>query len=697
MIKKTTLVCLSTAQLMACGGGSSGSDTPQAPPTSRTVQVVDGYLENATVCVDRNLDNRCAPNEFIEGTTDSMGRIEVAAADANYPLIANIIAGETKDSDQIALASKSYQMIAPAKINTINPFTSIAHLSGKSLEQIAADLNLPADVLTGNFVANRSTSIDAAISHLIARSITRDFPPALSDATPADLQATLMAYKDKADELANQLDIHELNKRVLHQAPDGSVSSDNQMVANLSDYLENNGEFQVTPLSKDDESTRANFDGTNVTGSFVGAAQRAYTTENNQLVLDATDSSSARAYQFIYLSHHLSVSYESSSKTYQVWTHKDLSSGYDLVISDDLLRSQTLTLLRSSINSADQGDLELVTLSFAKEGNQVSVDFADATPDVMATWTIESAPDLPDVIRIDPPEGSKAPTIRLGIMEDAAQHWLARDLSLNGRYALVLNDTNLAHTLFDFWRTRNDRFLQGHYTLADTVKGSEFAYFPMTNSLESDDVITAYQFRDDNVLCEADYSSKWVCDFNYSTLFNDMRLSHKGTYDFNFRRSNQFFIGLNQDNYPSIWLRDTPNRNITLERGWFAGKQWYWVRDINSDANSGPKPTMVSLNFRNATEVEITAPNAEPFTASWHIRPFVDDYRSFTSVYIDLPEDKRSIESLRGEDMIQFGVMASADDALVIEMTSTLTIARENLLLRSKDLAEYMVERWQAN
>ena len=100
MLKKSALVCLSAAQLVACGGGGSSSDAPQSPaPEFTTVNVVDGYLENASVCVDRNLDYKCSPNEFIDAKTDAFGKIDLPTADLKYPLIANIFAGETKDSD----------------------------------------------------------------------------------------------------------------------------------------------------------------------------------------------------------------------------------------------------------------------------------------------------------------------------------------------------------------------------------------------------------------------------------------------------------------------------------------------------------------------------------------------------------------------------------------------------------------------
>ena len=691
MLKKSALVCLSAAQLVACGGGGSSSDASQSPaPEFTTVNVVDGYLENASVCVDRNLDYKCSPSEFIDAKTDAFGKIDLPTADLKYPLIANIFAGETKDSDRLAPSSKSYQMIAPAGIKTINPFTTIAHLSDQTIESLANQLNLAPQVLTLDFVDKRSDSIDAAIAHLLARSITKDFSSTLAQTAPLELQAKMAAFKDKADTLSNELDIVELNKRTLRQLPDGSVTSDELMVNSLADYLEQNGEFQISSIVNDGSMKTATFNGANVLGSWTDSIERSYSTSNNQLTLAALNSEPEIQLQFIYLSHHLSIAYDESSKALQAWTHKEVSPDMGLAIQGDQLRAQTITLLQPSAI----GELELITLNFANEGNQVDVEFYDATPDTTATWLIED--NGSNVLHIDPPEGSKAPRIALLIVEDAAQHWLAYNLSTRNP-VIAFNDKDIAHRIVDYWRVRNDQFIHGHYAFSDIIKGSEYHYFPMTNSMDASDLFSAYQFIDDSELCEANADNSWACGYNYNLLFNDLRLSHKETYDLNFRRSNQFLIGLGENNNPGIWLRNPQNRMITPENNWFSSKTWYWVRDINSDANGSAKPTMVALKFLENNQVEIDAPDIEPFTTDWQLRPYVEKDRAFTSVYIPIPEELRDTPSLRNEDFIQFAVMTKADDAMVVEVLSTLTLSRENLMLSTKALADYLVERWETD
>lgn len=691
MVRKSVLVCLSAVQLVACGGGGSGSDSPKSPaPKSQTVQVIDGYLESVTVCVDRNLDNKCQRTEFIEGKTDAFGRLDVATIDLDYPLIANMTAGESKDSDQLVPANNSYQMVAPAGITAINPFTTVAHLSDKTISELASELGLSTEVLTGNFVQHRSQQIDASIAHLVARSITSQFSPSLGETSEKSIHSKMMALKQKASELSNQHGIEELNRIILRQLPDGSVVDDARMVTSLANYLKDNGQFQISTMSQDGDMKMATFDGQHAIGTLTDSEERAYTTSGSKLVLAATDTDPEATYEFIYISHFVSISYEARSKTLQAWMHKELGPNFEIEIRDDQLRSQQLTLLTPS----SDGDLKVVSLSFSAQGNQVDVDFYDATPDTRATWSIESIPQAPDVIHIQPPEGSKAPRISLAILEDAASHWVGFDHS-NGRPSVLFNDQNLAHRIFDYWSVRNDRFIHGHYTLSDAISGSELHYYPMTNSLESVDIISAYQFLPDNQLCESDYRNSWVCEFNYSLLFHDLRLSHKETYDLNFRRSNQFLIGFGQQGYPGIWLRNPQNRLISPELEWFDNKTWHWIRDINSDANGTAKPTLVTMKFLANNSVEIITPDAEPFITQWQFRPYVDEHRSFNSIYIELPEQQRDIDSLRGEDFIQFGAMAKADDAMVIEVISTNTIARENILLRSKDLAGSFVESWQ--
>ncbi len=81
--------------LLACGGGGDSNSAPQsqaptpvpeqipqpqpnpvpAPSpspqeTAAKIQVIDGYIANASVCADRNNSQTCEQDEYLDGLTD---------------------------------------------------------------------------------------------------------------------------------------------------------------------------------------------------------------------------------------------------------------------------------------------------------------------------------------------------------------------------------------------------------------------------------------------------------------------------------------------------------------------------------------------------------------------------------------------------------------------------------------------------
>lgn len=124
--------------LAACGGGGGGDastgssgnvvDSGSASATSLSGQVADGYLRGAKVFLDRN-KNRLYDNG--EPTTFSgasgVYTLEVNAGEGElYPVVAQVLAGETIDEDSGLPVSNEYLLEAPAgRWQFVSPLTTL--------------------------------------------------------------------------------------------------------------------------------------------------------------------------------------------------------------------------------------------------------------------------------------------------------------------------------------------------------------------------------------------------------------------------------------------------------------------------------------------------------------------------------------------------------------------------------------------
>ena len=122
---------ITAAVSIALSGCLSSSDSePSTPPQSKVTLsgvVADGYLENATVCLDLNLNKQCDANEPFS-LTDSAGAYSFTAGETDksvYPVI-SVITAATKDADTPTRTLQPYVMSAPAgKPEFISPMTTM--------------------------------------------------------------------------------------------------------------------------------------------------------------------------------------------------------------------------------------------------------------------------------------------------------------------------------------------------------------------------------------------------------------------------------------------------------------------------------------------------------------------------------------------------------------------------------------------
>lgn len=149
--RKINLLAAAIASLSLAGcGGGGGSQASMSTPggggqTATTSSVsglaIDGYLSNAEVCLDVNLNGQCDSSEPSTFTSTNGGYLitgvpQSEASTAPVLLIAK--AGVTVDQDTGNPVSSSYSMYAPAGYHVVSPITSLVAQSAMAQGIIAS-------------------------------------------------------------------------------------------------------------------------------------------------------------------------------------------------------------------------------------------------------------------------------------------------------------------------------------------------------------------------------------------------------------------------------------------------------------------------------------------------------------------------------------------------------------------------------
>ena len=202
MFYKNIIVVSMFLALTGCNGSSSDSpDNTSQTVTTKQFTIIDGYLKDAQVYVDRNA-NQVADEDELVGSTDENGQITINNVSDGQTIIAVIDAGTTTDQDFGSVVGHSYQMASNSSSSVITPFTTLAVKQNISLADVASLVNLPESVVSGDYVNAQSEDADRA--HLIARSATRT----LSDLSSSDddMLDNFADFRDSAAEVpASQL------------------------------------------------------------------------------------------------------------------------------------------------------------------------------------------------------------------------------------------------------------------------------------------------------------------------------------------------------------------------------------------------------------------------------------------------------------------------------------------------------------
>ncbi len=142
--RKVLAIAVMSTYLAACGGGggstasqpdnlSPNSNTPaaSAPVNTKTTivsQVIDGAIEGAIVCLDKNQNSECDADEP-QGKTGKDGKVsfDIDKTDAGkYPLVA-FVGADANDADHGRVGTPFVMTTIASETSMITPFTTMVH------------------------------------------------------------------------------------------------------------------------------------------------------------------------------------------------------------------------------------------------------------------------------------------------------------------------------------------------------------------------------------------------------------------------------------------------------------------------------------------------------------------------------------------------------------------------------------------
>ena len=210
---RNLLVIGLAALLPACGGGGGGDGGGSGATMTVETDVISGKvvgvgaIAGALVCLDANANGRCDGSEA-QARSDAAGAFQLTVAKGTTgPLVAEVIAGSSLDSDQAGIPiDASFRMASPSNQynTTITPYTTLVRLSAEASYPLAEDeirntLGLPPKFVINIGTAAASGSLTQAAARAVIAALkvkgnaldlsapgaldqlVAAFPPALTD------------------------------------------------------------------------------------------------------------------------------------------------------------------------------------------------------------------------------------------------------------------------------------------------------------------------------------------------------------------------------------------------------------------------------------------------------------------------------------------------------------------------------------
>ena len=203
---RISFIALVLATLSACGGGGgglnvnvniAGGDPPLLQTKATAITVIDGYIQGAIVCVDKNKNGSCDTGET-QGKTGADGKVvlNIPLDDVGkYPIVAYVPA-DAIDKDDGKAVGTAFTLIAPAGSSTlVTPLTTLVqHLmvnGGKSSADASAQIKQAIGDPSVDYIANAQAAQTRVAAKILAKLI-QNLPASVSGQT--DAQKTTALY-----------------------------------------------------------------------------------------------------------------------------------------------------------------------------------------------------------------------------------------------------------------------------------------------------------------------------------------------------------------------------------------------------------------------------------------------------------------------------------------------------------------------
>ncbi|WP_237668601.1 hypothetical protein [Vibrio toranzoniae] len=472
LLKLSVLASTITLALAGCNSDSSSTGTSDSSSTggAYTLQAIDGYLINAEVYADIDQNGTLSDSDKMLGTTGENGTFTVASDYKDYPIIIKAIAGQTFDTDKAGTLTSNVELIAEKGSSVVTPFSTYAVKTGKTLDEVAAELQMDVSMISSDYIASKSnadqaTKETASKVHLAARSITQTVN-SLDTIDTAGFEDKVRAIKNAVDvEFNNASDKSSLDGKLVKLDDNNQASTEEMPTGTLQSMMldkvyygmnTNSTYAKVEGVSTIAFEAEANEDGSvsymfhndKNEDAFKGTATFSYdgfsTVDNGETVKESIiyygkDTLSGNNEEF-----YLNVTNDGDMIAFR--TEKDKSDPLATFSQGDII-NQTYYVLFDDAGSTTTPDVTMVKMTFNDDATMVIVEGNETFTD--KTW---------DLI-----EGSLSIS---GIYDDG-RDWKVTPAVGNDSMILMVNKTenpyiahvmvkneDLANSLYQKWSSR---------------------------------------------------------------------------------------------------------------------------------------------------------------------------------------------------------------------------------------------------
>ncbi|WP_154139729.1 hypothetical protein [Photobacterium damselae] len=450
-----TLIATSLLAALALSGcnNDSSSTTTASDNNAITIKAIDGYLENAEICIDRNNNNACDTNEKLTVKTDKNGEAKISKEDAKFNIIVSAKASVTSDSDKSGKLGNDFQYIVSANDNaenktiSVTPFTTMAHTKDITLEALASELNLPLDTIAGDYVAQKENDENAQKVHAIARSITTTLPTTIA-AIDADklVQTTADISKILDEKINNKEDLNNIN--IEFDEKGQAVSKE---IYTTESYFAANEEMWAVSLNKA-FATEEGIDHAKVISANTLEMTRYNTGEisTGEFTINGdTFVSDGEADTFIYMTHDVSLAVPQNDGDLILWSKKDLRNN-EKVYSETFANKTFFYIADDSTNyNPDPMMAEMKFSPLAENGIGTVTITEDGESMEPLSWKING-----EHLFIDFPEGDN--DMNFKIIAKDRNLLITEDSTVKNMFGMFVANEALAKDLLTKWKASSN-------------------------------------------------------------------------------------------------------------------------------------------------------------------------------------------------------------------------------------------------